>query len=56
MTSNAKAKRLLKMPHWESKTRKVFFYDDHWCHNDNVPSWLPLRTRKRNFCYGADFT
>ncbi|EFR7340371.1 stationary-phase-induced ribosome-associated protein [Salmonella enterica] len=53
MTNNAKARRLLGLPHWESKTRKVFFYHDHFAHNDNIPAWVPLRTRKRNFVYGS---
>lgn len=52
MTNNAAARRILGMNHWESNTRKVFYYFDHFAHNDNIPSWVPLRTRKRSFVYG----
>lgn len=52
MTKNAKARRILKMDHWASNTKKVFFYEEHFAHNDNIPAWVPLRTRKRNFIYG----
>lgn len=52
MTRNAKARRILRMAHWESKTRQVFYYEDYFLNKNKAPSWLPLRTRKRIFCYG----
>lgn len=46
MKNNAKARRLLGLPHWVSNTQKVMILDIH------PNKWRAVRTKRGNHVYG----